>query len=70
MPSSSRERAEALAILCEVDRGVRRAEDPVAGRLDVPREAERRLAAELRTTPTGCSRSSTASTSSGESGSK
>ena len=30
-----RERAEALPILGEVDRLVRRAEDPVAGRLDV-----------------------------------
>jgi hypothetical protein len=43
-----RERTEPLPILREVDRRVRRAENPVAGRLDVPREAKRRLAAELR----------------------
>ena len=44
----ARERAEQLPVLGEVDRRVRRAEDPVAGRLDVAREPERRLPAELR----------------------
>ena len=38
---------EALAVLGEVDRVERRAEDAVAGILDRPRELERRLAAEL-----------------------
>ena len=41
------QRAEALAILGEVDRLERRAEDAEAGLLDRARELERRLAAEL-----------------------
>ena len=41
------ERAEALAVLGQVDRRMRRSQDAVAGLLDVPREPERRLAAEL-----------------------
>src|SRR5262249_61839753 len=39
--------AEALAVLGETDRLVRRAQDAVAGLLDVPGESERRLPAEL-----------------------
>ena len=69
-PALAGERAEPLAILREIDRRVRRAENPVAGRLDVAGEPERRLAAELRDDPDRRSRSRTASTSSGESGSK
>ena len=46
-PSSAGEPAEALAVLGEVDRVERRAEDPVAGALDRAGELERRLAAEL-----------------------
>ena len=41
------EQAEALAVLRQVDRLVRRAEDAVAALLDRAREPERRLAAEL-----------------------
>ena len=41
------ERAELLPVLGEVDRRERRAHDLVARGLDVPREAQRRLAAEL-----------------------
>src|SRR3990172_4187029 len=41
------ERAEALAILGQVDCLVRSPEDPIAGVLDVARQAERGLAAEL-----------------------
>ena len=41
------ERGEALAVLGEVDRVERRPQDRPAGRLERPRELERRLAAEL-----------------------
>jgi hypothetical protein len=41
------EGAEPLAVLREVDRLVRRPQDAVASLLDVAREPERRLAAEL-----------------------
>ena len=47
------QRPEALAVLGEVDRGVRRAHDPVPGALDPARQPERRLAAELRHDPDG-----------------
>ncbi len=46
-PEPVEERAEALAILGQVDRLVRRAEDAEAGVLELARELERRLAAEL-----------------------
>jgi hypothetical protein len=65
---------EQLALLGDVDRGGRGAEDRVPGLLDALREPERRLAAELaddaEDLPDCASACSTSSTSSRVSGSK